>query len=148
MAHFFRILLNRIMQAVAARLHAMWVSDSPGSPRILGVVLMAAAMLIIPSADRISKYLSSDHAPLCLGWACYAAGAAFIVPAALMTSRGDRIMYQQVPLQFPGRSRRTKRGRWISCTTSWRRIGRGRVLYDDVGAVDESPGEVTVKGLA
>ena len=67
---------------------------------MLGAALMAAAMLIIPSADGISKYLSADHSPLFLGWARYAAGAAFIVPAALMTGRGDRITHQQVPLQL------------------------------------------------
>ncbi len=45
---------------------------------------MALAMLTIPCAGGIGKYLSADHSPLFLGWAQYAAGAAFIVPTALV----------------------------------------------------------------
>lgn len=60
---------------------------------------MAIAMLTIPCADGIGKYLSTSHSPLFLGWARYAAGAAFIIPTAFAASGGDRITREQVPLQ-------------------------------------------------
>ena len=88
------------MRAIAARLRATWNTGSAGSRRIMGAALMAVAMLTIPCADGIGKYLSADHSPLFLSWARYAAGAAFIVPTAFMAGKGDRIPRQQVPLQL------------------------------------------------
>ncbi|CAD5259964.1 Threonine/homoserine efflux transporter RhtA [Bosea sp. 62] len=55
----------------------------------LGVVLMAAAMLIVPIADAIAKYLSGVHAPVFLTWARYVAALGFILPVA-MVQRGQR----------------------------------------------------------
>lgn len=88
------------MRVIATRLRATWDADSAGSHRVLGAALMALAMLTIPCADGIGKYLSGDHSPLFLGWARYAAGAAFIVPTAFVAGKGDRIPRQQVPLQL------------------------------------------------
>ena len=50
----------------------------------LGVVLMAAAMLIVPAADAIAKYLSGTHSPAFLTWARYVAALGFILPVALI----------------------------------------------------------------
>ncbi len=50
----------------------------------LGVVLMAIAMLIIPSSDAIAKYLSGAHSPAFLSWVRYVAALGFILPVALL----------------------------------------------------------------
>jgi len=81
--------------------HLQTARDHGGAAhrRALGAALMAAAMLIIPCADAIGKYLSGQHAPLFLGWARYAAGAAFVIPAFLLAGRGAGIARGQVPVQ-------------------------------------------------
>lgn len=50
----------------------------------LGLLLMAAAMLIIPSSDAIAKYLSGTHSPAFLSWIRYVAALGFILPVALL----------------------------------------------------------------
>lgn len=50
----------------------------------LGVVLMAIAMLIIPTSDAIAKYLSGAHSPAFLSWVRYVAALGFILPVALI----------------------------------------------------------------
>ena len=51
---------------------------------MLGVLLMAAAMLIIPTSDAIAKYLSGAHSPAFLSWVRYVAALGFILPVALL----------------------------------------------------------------
>lgn len=50
----------------------------------LGIVLMAIAMLIIPTSDAIAKYLSGAHSPAFLSWVRYVAALSFILPVALI----------------------------------------------------------------
>lgn len=57
--------------------------DMPHAPA-LGISLMATAMLVIPGADAIGKYLSDSHSPLFLSWARYAAALVFVLPAAVV----------------------------------------------------------------
>ncbi|PZR90699.1 MAG: hypothetical protein DI537_17935 [Stutzerimonas stutzeri] len=51
---------------------------------MLGILLMAAAMLIIPTSDAIAKYLSGAHSPAFLSWVRYVAALGFILPVALL----------------------------------------------------------------
>lgn len=51
---------------------------------MLGVLLMATAMLIIPTSDAIAKYLSGGHSPAFLSWVRYVAALGFILPVALI----------------------------------------------------------------
>ena len=51
---------------------------------MLGILLMAAAMLIIPTSDAIAKYLSGSHSPAFLSWVRYVAALGFILPVALL----------------------------------------------------------------
>lgn len=67
--------------------------------RALGAALMAAAMLTFPCGDAIAKHLSAQHAPLFLAWARYTAGAAFVVPALLLTGTGTGLARGHVPIQ-------------------------------------------------
>jgi drug/metabolite transporter (DMT)-like permease len=53
----------------------------------LGLLLMAAAMLIIPTSDAIAKYLSGAHSPAFLSWIRYVAALGFILPVALFQRR-------------------------------------------------------------
>ncbi|HEV2507985.1 DMT family transporter [Bosea sp. (in: a-proteobacteria)] len=50
----------------------------------IGLLLMATAMLIIPSSDAIAKYLSGTHSPAFLSWVRYVAALGFILPVALL----------------------------------------------------------------
>lgn len=50
----------------------------------LGIALMAVAMLVIPAADAIAKYLSGAHAPVFLSWARYVAALGFALPLVLV----------------------------------------------------------------
>jgi drug/metabolite transporter (DMT)-like permease len=50
----------------------------------LGLLLMATAMLIIPSSDAIAKYLSGAHSPAFLSWVRYVAALGFILPVVLL----------------------------------------------------------------
>ena len=50
----------------------------------IGLLLMATAMLIIPSSDAIAKYLSGAHSPAFLSWVRYIAALGFILPVALL----------------------------------------------------------------
>jgi len=50
----------------------------------LGIALMAAAMLIVPSSDAIAKYLSGAHSPAFLSWARYVAALGFLLPVVIV----------------------------------------------------------------
>lgn len=65
------------------------------------MVLMAVAMLTIPCADAIGKYLSAHHAPLFLSWARYAAGLVFVLPTYVLTDQPSVtiIATRQLPIQ-------------------------------------------------
>jgi len=63
-------------------------SDAHTSGQSVGIVLMIAAMLVIPIVDGLAKYLSADHSPLFISWARYAASTALILPIAF--ARGGR----------------------------------------------------------
>ncbi|MGE0210204.1 MAG: DMT family transporter [Parvibaculaceae bacterium] len=55
---------------------------------VLGVVLMAVAMLAIPTVDGIAKHLSAGHSPLFLSWARYLVACLAVLPAAAVLHRG------------------------------------------------------------
>ena len=54
-----------------------------GSRPILGIALMATAMLAIPAVDGIVKHLSAGYSPLFLSWARYLVACAAVLPAAV-----------------------------------------------------------------
>ncbi len=61
----------------------------PPRKTALGIALMAVAMLVIPGADAIAKYLNASYSPLFLSWGRYAAALAFVLPvAAIVLARG------------------------------------------------------------
>lgn len=62
----------------------------------LGVLLMAAAMLIVPTSDAIAKYLSGAHSPAFLSWVRYVAALGFILPVALL-QHGRAPRQERVP---------------------------------------------------
>lgn len=51
-------------------------------PRFIGIVLMVAAMMLIPIVDTAAKYLSADLSPLFVAFMRYAASTALILPVA------------------------------------------------------------------
>jgi drug/metabolite transporter (DMT)-like permease len=53
-----------------------------------GIVLMSVAMLVVPFADGLAKYLSADYSPLFLSWARYAAASAIVLPLAAARGGG------------------------------------------------------------
>ena len=55
---------------------------------LLGVLFMAAAMLLIPVVDATAKWLSASHSPWFLGWVRYAAASAFVLPVAAWIHKG------------------------------------------------------------
>ncbi len=57
---------------------------------IRGVILMAAAMLVIPMADGFGKALSANYSPLYISWARYVVASIVILPIAFF-SVGTRI---------------------------------------------------------
>jgi drug/metabolite transporter (DMT)-like permease len=57
----------------------------------LGIALMAVAMLVIPAADAIAKYLSGAHAPVFLSWARYVAALGFALPLVLVQRCGPAL---------------------------------------------------------
>lgn len=60
--------------------------DDPASARprtLLGIVLMALAMLMIPLVDGLAKHLSQTHSPLYISWARYAVACFVVLPFAL-----------------------------------------------------------------
>ena len=59
------------------------------NPSMLGVVLMACAMLSIPLVDGLAKYLSGSYSPLYLAWARYAVAATIVLPIAAMMGGGS-----------------------------------------------------------
>lgn len=50
---------------------------------LLGISLMAAAMLLVPTVDGIAKMLSATHSPLYISWARYAFSCIFVIPWAV-----------------------------------------------------------------
>lgn len=56
----------------------------PAANTLLGVILMAAAMLIIPAVDGIAKHLSSSHTPYFIAFARYAVASLFVLPLSLV----------------------------------------------------------------
>jgi drug/metabolite transporter (DMT)-like permease len=66
---------------------------------LLGVALMVLAMLVVPFADSIGKYLSGSHSPILVSWARYVAGSAFVLPVALLGRRGSWIHRGRMPAQ-------------------------------------------------
>lgn len=65
----------------------MSVQHSP----LLGVGLMAAAMVLVPSVDGIAKVLSATHSPLYISCARYVFASFFVLPWAL-AQRGTRFL--------------------------------------------------------
>jgi drug/metabolite transporter (DMT)-like permease len=59
------------------------------NPSMLGVVLMACAMLSIPLVDGLAKYLSGSYSPLFLAWARYAVASLIVLPMAAATRAGS-----------------------------------------------------------
>ncbi len=59
------------------------MNPRPPSSALLGVALMAAAMLVVPTVDGIAKTLSAAHSPLLISWARYAFSCIFVLPWAL-----------------------------------------------------------------
>lgn len=62
-------------------------SDAYPSGQSVGIVLMIAAMLVIPIVDGLAKYLSDHYSPLFISWARYAASTALILPIAFARHR-------------------------------------------------------------
>jgi drug/metabolite transporter (DMT)-like permease len=59
------------------------VSAQPSPSALLGIALMAAAMLLVPTVDGIAKALSAAHSPLYISFARYAFSCIFVLPWAL-----------------------------------------------------------------
>jgi drug/metabolite transporter (DMT)-like permease len=59
------------------------------NPSMLGVVLMACAMLLIPLVDGLAKYLSGSYSPLFLAWARYTTASLIVLPIAAATRAGS-----------------------------------------------------------
>jgi drug/metabolite transporter (DMT)-like permease len=59
------------------------MSAQPPHSALLGVALMAAAMLLVPTVDGIAKMLSVTHSPLYISWARYAFSCIFVLPWAV-----------------------------------------------------------------
>lgn len=51
--------------------------------RTQGVLLMSAAMLIIPAVDGLAKHLSAFYSPLMIGWCSFLAASALVTPIAV-----------------------------------------------------------------
>jgi drug/metabolite transporter (DMT)-like permease len=56
---------------------------------MLGIALMACAMLSIPLVDGLAKYLSGSYSPLFLAWARYAVASLIVLPVAAMLRTGS-----------------------------------------------------------
>ena len=59
------------------------------NPSMLGIMLMACAMLSIPLVDGLAKYLSASYSPLFLAWARYAVASLIVLPVAAMMRIGS-----------------------------------------------------------
>ncbi|HKQ18657.1 MAG TPA: EamA family transporter [Candidatus Eisenbacteria bacterium] len=57
---------------------------------MLGILLMAVAMLAVPIVDGLAKHLSVSYSPLFISWARYAVACLVVLPYAAAT-RGPRI---------------------------------------------------------
>lgn len=64
---------------------------STQSSPLLGIGLMAAAMLLVPTLDGIAKALSATHSPLYISCARYGFASLFVLPWAL-ARRGRRFL--------------------------------------------------------
>lgn len=57
---------------------------------MLGMLLMAVAMLTVPVVDGLAKYLSGAYSPLFISWARYAVACLVVLPYAIAT-HGSRV---------------------------------------------------------
>lgn len=64
---------------------------------VLGIVMMALAMLLVPGVDGIAKYLSGAHSPLFIGWARYASACLFVLPWAISRYGWDFLPREELP---------------------------------------------------
>lgn len=64
---------------------------TPDRPVATGLALMAIAMLAIPTADGIAKYMSADYSPLFLAWARYGIASLLVLPVAAWR-RGPHVL--------------------------------------------------------
>ena len=62
------------------------------SRQTTGILLMAFAMLSIPTVDGLAKYLSASYSPLYIGWARYTVAAAIVLPTAAWRTGGKSIL--------------------------------------------------------
>lgn len=78
--------------------------NKPPSDRILlGLVLMALAMFLIPIRDGFAKYLTTDLPVFAIAWGTYLSAAVFAVPIAL-TRHGRAAI---LPAGLPSQTART-----------------------------------------
>ncbi|MGB3415842.1 MAG: DMT family transporter [Mesorhizobium sp.] len=70
---------------------------------LLGIALMAAAMLLVPGVDGIAKTLSTAHSPLYISWARYAFASVFVLPWVL-AQRGVHFLPRE---ELPAHAMRT-----------------------------------------
>jgi len=79
------------------------VTTQPSPSVLLGLALMAAAMLLVPTVDGIAKALSAAHSPLYISWARYAFSCVFVLPWAI-GRRGRHFLPRE---QLPAHALRT-----------------------------------------
>lgn len=73
-------------------------SGARASGQSVGIVLMIAAMLVIPIVDGLAKYLSVNYSPLFVSWARYAASTALILPIAFVRNGRRVLPTDDIPL--------------------------------------------------
>lgn len=79
------------------------MSIQPSPSVLLGLALMAAAMLLVPTIDGMAKALSAAHSPLYISWARYAFSCVFVLPWAI-ARRGRHFLPRE---QLPAHALRT-----------------------------------------
>lgn len=63
--------------------HEKYATDQNNSAVVRGMILMAAAMLLLPAMDAIGKYLSDSISPGQVTWARFAFQTVFTIPLVL-----------------------------------------------------------------
>ncbi|MFC5387652.1 DMT family transporter [Aquamicrobium segne] len=71
--------------------------NSHSSSTLLGISLMAAAMLLVPTLDGIAKMLSASYSPLLISWARYAFSCIFVLPWALLHRGRNFLPREELP---------------------------------------------------
>lgn len=89
--------------AVSMRGNEQALTAQPSSSALLGIALMAAAMLLVPTVDGIAKALSATHSPLYISWARYASACLFVLPWAV-ARRGRHFLPRE---ELPAHALRT-----------------------------------------